>query len=296
MAVGRHWGWASCTSSCRSSVLRPPPKAPSSSSSSSSRAYSCYSSSHQLCVSPVTTTLSHINNSGIIACLRAQSAEMAMKAACAALTGGISVLEIVMSTPGVFEVLQQLLQDHPAKTLGVGTVLNASDAKTAINAGAKFLMSPAIVKDILDDAQGSQALYIPGVMTPTEMLSAYDAGAKIVKVYPVSILGGVRYISALKRPFSHISMIASQGITIDLIGEYLSQGASSVVLSDAIFDKGAMNERNFDLIHQLAQLAALRGSEAVQRVGPNVTWNVDRCGTGTWYGNAVCHILQNVVR
>ncbi|XP_057502929.1 uncharacterized protein LOC130786629 isoform X4 [Actinidia eriantha] len=222
--------------------------------------------------------------------------EMAMKAACAALTGGISVLEIVMSTPGVFEVLQQLLQDHPAKTLGVGTVLNASDAKTAINAGAKFLMSPAIVKDILDDAQGSQALYIPGVMTPTEMLSAYDAGAKIVKVYPVSILGGVRYISALKRPFSHISMIASQGITIDLIGEYLSQGASSVVLSDAIFDKGAMNERNFDLIHQLAQLAALRGSEAVQRVGPNVTWNVDRCGTGTWYGNAVCHILQNVVR
>ncbi|XP_057502932.1 uncharacterized protein LOC130786629 isoform X5 [Actinidia eriantha] len=221
---------------------------------------------------------------------------MAMKAACAALTGGISVLEIVMSTPGVFEVLQQLLQDHPAKTLGVGTVLNASDAKTAINAGAKFLMSPAIVKDILDDAQGSQALYIPGVMTPTEMLSAYDAGAKIVKVYPVSILGGVRYISALKRPFSHISMIASQGITIDLIGEYLSQGASSVVLSDAIFDKGAMNERNFDLIHQLAQLAALRGSEAVQRVGPNVTWNVDRCGTGTWYGNAVCHILQNVVR
>ncbi|XP_058192723.1 uncharacterized protein LOC131309729 isoform X5 [Rhododendron vialii] len=163
-----------------------------------------------------------------------------------------------MSTPGVFEVLQQLVKDHPTKTLGVGTVLNAKDAKSAVNAGAKFLMSPAMVKDILDDAKGSEALYIPGVMTPTEILSAHGAGAKIVKVYPVSMLGGVRYISALRKPFSHISMIASQGITIDLIGDYIAQGASSVVLSDAIFGKEAMDHRRFNLIHQLSQLAVLR--------------------------------------
>ncbi|KAF7153640.1 hypothetical protein RHSIM_Rhsim01G0121700 [Rhododendron simsii] len=148
----------------------------------------------------------------------------------------------------------------------VGTVLNAKDAKSAVNAGAKFLMSPAMVKDILDDAQGSEALYIPGVMTPTEILSAHGAGAKIVKVYPVSILGGVRYISALRKPFSHISMIASQGITIDLIGDYIAQGASSVVLSDAIFEKEAMDHRRFNLIHQLSQLAVLRVNEAVKRL------------------------------
>ncbi|XP_058220200.1 uncharacterized protein LOC131330586 isoform X8 [Rhododendron vialii] len=213
----------------------------------------CCCCSPQASLSPVVnSTLSEIRSSGVIACLRAQSAELAMEAACAALRGGISVLEIVMSTPGVFEVLQQLVKDHPTKTLGVGTVLNAKDAKSAVNAGAKFLMSPAMVKDILDDAQGSEALYIPGVMTPTE-------------VYPVSILGGVRYISALRKPFSHISMIASQGITIDLIGDYIAQGASSVVLSDAIFEKEAMDHRRFNLIHQLSQLAVLRVNEAVQR-------------------------------
>ncbi|XP_058192345.1 uncharacterized protein LOC131309729 isoform X1 [Rhododendron vialii] len=219
----------------------------------------CCCCSPQASLSPVvSSTLSEIKSSGVIACLRAQSAELAIEAACAALRGGISVLEIVMSTPGVFEVLQQLVKDHPTKTLGVGTVLNAKDAKSAVNAGAKFLMSPAMVKDILDDAKGSEALYIPGVMTPTEILSAHGAGAKIVKVYPVSMLGGVRYISALRKPFSHISMIASQGITIDLIGDYIAQGASSVVLSDAIFGKEAMDHRRFNLIHQLSQLAVLR--------------------------------------
>ncbi|KAL0007297.1 hypothetical protein SO802_008799 [Lithocarpus litseifolius] len=151
----------------------------------------CYSST-QLSVHK---TLTHIHSSGVIASLRANSAELALKAARDALSGGISVLEIVMSTPGVFEVvLQQLVQEHPATTLGVGTVLNVEDAKNAINAGAKFLMSPAMVKDIMVDAQCGEVLYIPGVMTPTEILSAYDSGAKIVKVYPVSALGGIRYI------------------------------------------------------------------------------------------------------
>ncbi|THG04892.1 hypothetical protein TEA_010133 [Camellia sinensis var. sinensis] len=222
MAVGSYYYcvWPSSSSSS----ISPLRKLPYSSSLASSSCHCCRSSpSHSL--SPVNTTLSHIKNTGVIACLRAQSAELAMEAACAALNGGISV---------------------------VGTVLNSKDAKNAINAGAKFLMSPAMVKDIMDDAQGSEALYIPGVMTPTE-------------VYPVSVLGGIPYISTLNRPFSHISMIASQGITIDLIGEYIENGASAVVLSDAIFDKEAMDQRNFDQIRQLAHLAALRGNKAIQR-------------------------------
>ncbi|XP_050282817.1 uncharacterized protein LOC126723447 isoform X13 [Quercus robur] len=143
----------------------------------------CYSSTQH----SVHKTLTHIHRSGVIACLRANSAELALKAARAALSGGISVLEIVMSTPGVFEVLQQLVQEHPTTTLGVGTVLNVEDAKNAINAGAKFLMSPAMVKDIMVDAQCGEVLYIPGVMTPTEILSAYDSGAKIVKIQSENI-------------------------------------------------------------------------------------------------------------
>ncbi|XWS65430.1 hypothetical protein CRYUN_Cryun05aG0112200 [Craigia yunnanensis] len=108
-------------------------------------------------------------------------AEQAIEAARAAVNGGIAVLEIVRSTPGVFEVLQTLVKEYPTRAFGVGTVLNAKDAKTAINTGAKFLMSPATVKDIIDEVL-DDVLYIPGVMTPTEIFSAYNAGAKIVKV------------------------------------------------------------------------------------------------------------------
>ncbi|KAK0600223.1 hypothetical protein LWI29_012835 [Acer saccharum] len=225
----------------------------------------------QLSSSPLNKTLQQIHNSGVIACLRANSAELAIEAAVAAISGGISVLEIVMSTPGVFKVLQCLVQDHPTMTFGVGTVLNVENAKNATNVGAKFLMSPATVKDIMEDVRGGEVLYIPGVMTPTEILSAHDAGAKIVKVYPVSALGGIRYISALKKPFPHIQMVASQGITIDSIGDYIAQGAASVVLSDAIFDKEAMDQNNFDKIYQLARLAALQGREAVERKRRGIT-------------------------
>ncbi|XP_060964469.1 uncharacterized protein LOC115705221 isoform X4 [Cannabis sativa] len=187
-------------------------------------------------------TLTRIQTSGIIACLRANTAELAMEAARAALSGGITV---------------------------VGTVLNIEDARKAVGAGAKFLMSPAIVKDVIDmdGFQNGEVLYIPGAMTPTEILSAHDSGAKIVKVYPVSVLGGVQYISALKKPFPDISMVASQGITIDSVGEYIANGASSVVLSDAIFDKEAMAQNNFNVIRQLAHFATLQASQVLEWLG-----------------------------
>ncbi|XP_047311855.1 KHG/KDPG aldolase-like isoform X3 [Impatiens glandulifera] len=202
--------------------------------------------------SPVDRTLSDIKNSGIIACLRAESSQLAIEAARAAISGGISVLEIVMSTPDVFEILQQLVQEYPTITFGVGTVLNDKDAKKALLSGAKFLMSPAIVKEIMSVVHAGEALYIPGVMTPTE-------------VYPVSALGGVQYIAAIRKPFSHIPMVASQGVTIDLLGDYILQGASAVLLSDAIFSKEAMGRKDFNAIYRLAQLAVFEGKKALER-------------------------------
>lgn len=209
--------------------------------------------------------LSAIQNSGIIACLRAESAELALEAARAAFNGGITVLEIVMSTPGVFEVLQELVHDYPKRTIGVGTVLNPADAKDAVNYGAKFLMSPVMVKGILDNVSCCQALYIPGAMTPTEILTAFSCGAQMIKVYPVSALGGIRYMAALKKPFPQVPMIASQGITTDIFEEYIAHGATAVVLSDAIFSKKAMGEKNFEAIYELSHFVASRATKAVER-------------------------------
>lgn len=149
-------------------------------------------------------------------------------------------------------------------SLGVGTILNVEDAKHAIKVGAKFLMSPAMLKDVLAYVQGGEVLYIPGVMTPTEILSAHNAGAKIVKIYPVSALGGVEYISALAKPFPHIPMVASQGVKIGLVGEYITRGASAVVLSDAIFGKEAVAQGDFDAISRQAQVATLVAKEAIK--------------------------------
>ncbi|KAJ3669353.1 hypothetical protein LUZ60_011303 [Juncus effusus] len=211
---------------------------------------------------PSPKALVDIQSSKIIACLRAQDGKMAVEAACAAITGGVTVLEIVMSTPGALEVIKMLRTDFPSVTLGVGTVLSFEDAKKAVKAGAQFLMSPCTVPEILHGYQSSEILYIPGVMTPTEIFSAYNAGAQIVKIYPVSLLGGEKYISTLKRPFPNISMIASQGITTDSIEKYMEAGTCAVVLSDAIFDKEAMSENNFEEIQRLANLAMLQSSQA----------------------------------
>ncbi|VAI25385.1 unnamed protein product [Triticum turgidum subsp. durum] len=143
----------------------------------------------------------------------------------------------------------------------VGTVLNADDARKAIRAGAQFLMSPGTVMEILHDLDGSEALYIPGVLTPTEVIYAFNAGAKVVKVYPASVMGGEMYMSALKKPFPLVPMVASQGITIGSIKSYMDAGASAVVLSDAIFDKELMRERNFIGIAALANQATLQASQ-----------------------------------
>ncbi|XP_051205637.1 uncharacterized protein [Lolium perenne] len=160
--------------------------------------------------------LAAILRSRFIACLRAKDAETARQAAHAAVRGGVSVLEIVMSTPGVLETVEDLRRSYPSLTFGVGTVLNADDAKKAITAGAQFLMSPGTVMEILRDLEESEVLYIPGVLTPTEVISARDAGAEVVKVYPVSVMGGEMYMSALKKPFPLLPMVASQGITIEV--------------------------------------------------------------------------------
>ncbi|XP_040382023.1 KHG/KDPG aldolase-like isoform X2 [Oryza brachyantha] len=176
--------------------------------------------------------LNAILRSRVIACLRARDGETAMKAAHAAVRGGVSVglrcrgnralrggmasLEVVMSTPGALEVICDLRRSYPSLTFGIGTVLNPEDARKAIRAGAQFLMSPGTVMEILHDLEEREVLYIPGVLTPTEVISASSAGAEVVKVYPVSVMGGEAYMRALKKPFPSLPMVASQGISIGI--------------------------------------------------------------------------------
>ncbi|KAF8731865.1 hypothetical protein HU200_015809 [Digitaria exilis] len=213
---------------------------------------------------PPPRALAAILRSRVIACLRAEDGETALRAAHAAVRGGVTVLEVVMSTPGVLEVIEDLCRSYPSLTFGVGTVLNAADARKAIGAGAQFLMSPGTVMEILHDFEESKVLYIPGVMTPTEVLSACSAGAKVVKVYPVSVMGGDVYMSALKKPFPLVPMVASQGIQIGSIKGYIEAGASAVVLSDSIFDKELMRMGKFSEISEHASQATFEALQSIK--------------------------------
>nr|CAD1821986.1 unnamed protein product [Ananas comosus var. bracteatus] len=190
---------------------------------------------------PPPKTLTAIQNSRVIACLRAHDGKTAMDAASAALRGGISVLEIVMSTPGVLEVIKDLRKDHPSLTFGT------------LKSSVYFLKS---YHEILLELERSEILYIPGVMTPTEVLLAYNAGAKIVKVSLSSLIvrWGEIYISS-EETISPCTDGCFAGVTTESIGRYIEAGASAVVLSDAIFDKGAMQQRSFDEIERLASCA-----------------------------------------
>ncbi|TKW31170.1 hypothetical protein SEVIR_2G087200v4 [Setaria viridis] len=213
---------------------------------------------------PPPRALAAILRSRVIACLRAEDGETALQAAHAAVLGGVTVLEVVMSTPGVLEVIEDLCRSYPSLTFGVGTVLNAADARKAIGAGAQFLMSPGTVMEVLHDLEESKVLYIPGVLTPTEVLSACSAGAKVVKVYPVSVMGGEVYMSALKKPFPLVPMVASQGIQIGSIKGYVEAGASAVVLSDAIFDKELMRKGKFSEISEFASQATFEALQSTK--------------------------------
>eukprot|EP00252_Welwitschia_mirabilis_P008337 TRINITY_DN20121_c0_g1_i3.p1 TRINITY_DN20121_c0_g1~~TRINITY_DN20121_c0_g1_i3.p1 ORF type:complete len:176 (+),score=35.74 TRINITY_DN20121_c0_g1_i3:350-877(+) len=171
-----------------------------------------------------------------------------------------------MNTPKALKVLERLVEEYPSAIIGVGTILTLKDAKDAESAGAQFLMSPTTIKEILKVYEHGPISYIPGAMTPTEVLDAYSLGAQIIKVYPVSILGGAKYINALKTPFHHIPMIASQGITMDAIELYINLGASAVVLSDAIFQKSAVANKDLSIIRRLATVALRKSETAVRSV------------------------------
>ncbi|XP_020584161.1 uncharacterized protein LOC110027182 isoform X2 [Phalaenopsis equestris] len=168
-------------SGCHFFTIPIPPLPPNRRCLRASQSPSLPASAFSLAAPSLPKTLSEIQKRCVIACLRAKDGMLAMEAARAALKGGIALLEVMMSTPDASMVIQGLLQENPFLIIGAGAVLNVDDAREAINAGAKFLMSPCTVLEILHEVDGTGILYIPGVMTPTEVLCAYETGAKLVK-------------------------------------------------------------------------------------------------------------------
>eukprot|EP00850_Spirogloea_muscicola_P017850 SM000157S02080 [mRNA] locus=s157:162161:164515:- [translate_table: standard] len=199
-----------------------------------------------------------MRRSGVIACLRADSFEVASRAAEAALQGGIEMLEVTMTTPNAPELIRTLKGGHPQACIGAGTVLTRHEADLAAAAGAEFLLSPVYNEALFKHCSRlpRPVLFIPGAMTPTE-------------IFPVEAAGGADFLQAMARIVRDASFVPAHGIQLDMVAPYIAAGALAVVLSSAIFDKRAMEARDYKMIKQNAAAAAHVGTTAAAAVCRN---------------------------
>jgi 2-dehydro-3-deoxyphosphogluconate aldolase/(4S)-4-hydroxy-2-oxoglutarate aldolase len=198
--------------------------------------------------------LSSIIEIGIVPVVRAPSAETAVRAVQAIYEGGIRAAEITMTVPGALRALERVADALGDKiVLGAGTVLDAETVRAAMLAGAEFFVSPGLKLATIEMARRYSKVSMPGALTPTEVLAAWDAGADIVKIFPCGNVGGPKYIKALKAPFPHIEMIPTGGVNLETAGEFLKAGACAVAVGAELVDAKSLKEGRYDVITERAR-------------------------------------------
>ncbi len=197
--------------------------------------------------------LGRILEEGIIPVIRVASSDEALNAARALRDGGMSILEITMTVSGADDVIRESSRTLGDDVfIGAGTVLDAEAARAALDAGASFLVSPGIRRKVIEVARERKAVVIPGALTPTEILAAWEAGADLVKVFPATPAGGPAFIRALRGPLPHIPLVPTGGVNLQNIGDYIRAGASAVGVGGELVDKKALAEKSLSLISEMA--------------------------------------------
>jgi 2-dehydro-3-deoxyphosphogluconate aldolase/(4S)-4-hydroxy-2-oxoglutarate aldolase len=197
--------------------------------------------------------LKNLQETGLVPVLRAESVEKALALAEAVAAGGVNVVEVTMTVPGAVEVIERLVRDRPEILVGAGTVLDAETARTCILAGAQFVVSPALnVKTIAMCHRYSVAV-LPGALTPTEIVTAWEAGADVVKVFPAGAMGGARYLVSLKGPLPQIKMIPTGGVSLATAKEFLEAGAFALGVGSDLVDEKAMAEGKPEVVTEIAR-------------------------------------------
>jgi 2-dehydro-3-deoxyphosphogluconate aldolase/(4S)-4-hydroxy-2-oxoglutarate aldolase len=194
-----------------------------------------------------------IGEIGILPGVRVDNAEDALYAAETVYHAGITVVEITMTVPGALGVISQLAQRYPDLVVGAGTVLYAETAARCLDAGASFLTSTGLVKEVVDFALGRDVVVFPGAMTPTEVITAWKMGVDFVKIFPAGPIGGDQYIRSLKIPLPQVSLIASGGVNQLTATSFIRAGATAVGVGVELMPKDAIRLRQDHRIHELAR-------------------------------------------
>jgi 2-dehydro-3-deoxyphosphogluconate aldolase/(4S)-4-hydroxy-2-oxoglutarate aldolase len=189
----------------------------------------------------------------VVAVLRVKEAEQLARVIEAIYVGGISVAEITMTVPNAIQLIEKMSEKLDSNIIiGVGSVLNGKTAENAIKAGAKYVVSPIFKKEILETAHKFDIPVMPGCFTPTEIQTAFENGADIVKVFPADVVG-MEFIKAILAPMPHLKLMPTGGVSLTNAGEWLKVGACAVGIGSALLDKIAINESNFSRLSENAK-------------------------------------------
>ena len=198
------------------------------------------------------TALDALNDTRLLAVIRAATPERALASARAVAEGGITLLEITYTVPDAPSVMQTLAQDRNV-IVGAGTVLTADECCRALDAGARFIVAPNLSINVARIALEAGAAYFPGAYTTHEILAAHAAGAHVVKVYPVGVAGGPAYIQVIRDPLPDVPMLAAGGTNLDNVVPFLQAGCVGIGLGAALADPRLAAEGAFEEITRRAR-------------------------------------------
>ena len=186
--------------------------------------------------------------------LRARSAAQAHAVVQAMIAGGVTVVEVTMTVPGAIDVLKELKQQYGSKLLlGSGTVTTAAEAQQTINAGAEFVVSPSLHPEVIQVTKTNSKLSIPGALTPTEVITAWRAGADYVKIFPCSAMGGASYLKSLLAPFPFLKLIPTGGVTLETAASFIQAGARALGVGSDLVNLAAVDAGHPETITDTAR-------------------------------------------
>src|SRR5687768_4012576 len=186
--------------------------------------------------------IGRIRECGVLPVIRASSQEEALAVVDAIVAGGITAIEVTMTVQNAAELIRKLTAERKELLIGAGTVLDPETARVCIDAGAQFIISPATNFDTIAYCNEVEIVVMPGALTPTEIVNAWDAGADIVKVFPADAMGGAKYLRSLKAPLPHIKMIPTGGVSLDTAADFIKAGAEALGVGSDLVDLKAVSE------------------------------------------------------
>jgi 2-dehydro-3-deoxyphosphogluconate aldolase / (4S)-4-hydroxy-2-oxoglutarate aldolase len=197
-------------------------------------------------------TMQQVLDSGLVAIIRAPSGELLVDVAKALLDGGISIIEVTLTVPNALQIIADVNRAIGDKIiLGAGSVIDSETARAAMLAGAEFIVSPVVKPDVIACCKRYGKAVMPGAFTPTEILTAWELGADIVKVFPADI-GGPAYLKAVKAPLPQVRLMPTGGVDLNTLESFWKAGACAVGLGSALVEKDAVARGDMNRIRDLA--------------------------------------------